>query len=304
MADAPVTQAPVTQAGVTQAPVQSDLAIAKQVLRRAFWRYFWSFQISWNYERMQALGFCWSMVPVLRVLHPDREEFAESLRRHLNFFNTSPIIGGPLILGTTIALEEAGTPESADSVKVAMMAPMAGIGDAITFALYNSIIFSIGANWALQGRIIGPIFTVVFVLIPYFAVRWWQFNLGYRQGRNLIIRLASGALEKVNEGATILGLIVLGGFIPQIVKIVTTLTYRQRITATKPGGGSTVVTDTVQLQKQLDAVLPYLLPVAVTAFIYFLLRRFNLNPAWAIVIVFVIGLALGGLGWFAKALPT
>jgi mannose/fructose/N-acetylgalactosamine-specific phosphotransferase system component IID len=289
---------PIGQTGL------SDLVITKQVLRRAFWRYFWSFQISWNYERMQALGFCYSMVPVLRVLHPDREAFTDSLRRHLNFFNTSPIVGGPLILGTTIAMEEAGSAASADSVKLAMMAPMAGIGDTITFALYNSIIFSIGAGWALQGRVIGPIFTVLFVLIPYFVVRWWQFNLGYRQGKSLVTRLASGALEKLNEGATILGLIVLGGFIPQIVKIVTTLTYQQKITAAKAGGGSTVVTQKVPVQKELDAILPYLLPVAITAFIYFLLRRFNLHPIWAIVIVFAIGLALGGLGWFTKALPS
>jgi len=28
--------------------------------------------------------------------------------------------------------------------------------------------------------------------------------------------------------------------------------------------------------------------------------RLRLNPIWAIVILFAIGLTLGGLGWFAK----
>jgi len=40
-------------------------------LHKSFWRYFWSFQISWSYERMQALGFAWAMQPVLRKLYPD-----------------------------------------------------------------------------------------------------------------------------------------------------------------------------------------------------------------------------------------
>ena len=265
-----------------QDDMPSTIALTRRVLNRAFWRYVFAFEISWNYERMQALGFCWAMIPVLRHLNPDNNKFAAAMQRHLVFFNTSKVVGGPLILGTTIAMEEAGSTVSADGVKVAMMGPMAGIGDTITFALYNSIIFSLGANWAIEGHLYGPIFTAVMVLIPYLAVRRWQFNLGYKEGRNLVTRLSSGSLAKLTEGATVLGMIVLGGFIPYIVKIVTKLTYNHG----QP------------LQAQLDAVLPFLLPVALTAFVYFLLKKFNLNPIWAIVVVFAIGVVLGGLGWF------
>ena len=31
------------------------------------------FQGSWNFERMQALGFAYSMVPVIRRLYPDQD---------------------------------------------------------------------------------------------------------------------------------------------------------------------------------------------------------------------------------------
>jgi mannose/fructose/N-acetylgalactosamine-specific phosphotransferase system component IID len=272
--------------------------LPKRVLNRSFFRYLFAFQVSWNYERMQALGFCWAMVPVLRHLNADDRTFAEALQRHLAFFNTSPIVGGPFILGTAIAMEEGDSPASADSVKVAMMGPLAGIGDAVTFVLYNSIVFTIGANWALQGNVIGPIFVGVFVLVPYFVVRRWQFDLGYRQGRNLLAHLASGTLRKVNEAAAILGVIVLGGFIPSIVKIVTTLSYRG-----KAGAGGKPATS-VLVQSQLDQVLPYCLPLAVTGLIYLLLRRYHLKTVYAIAIVFAIGLTLGGLGWFTSTLPT
>ncbi|HEX4722622.1 MAG TPA: PTS system mannose/fructose/sorbose family transporter subunit IID, partial [Pseudonocardiaceae bacterium] len=167
-------------------PAEPLPAIPRSVLNRSFWRYFWSFQISWNYERMQALGFCWAMIPVLRYLHRDDRAFAEAMQRHLSFFNTSPIIGGPFILGSTIAMEEGSSATSADGMKVAMMGPLAGIGDALTFVVYNSIIFTLASNWALDGHVIGPIFAAVFVLVPYFIVRRWQFGFGYRQGKNLI----------------------------------------------------------------------------------------------------------------------
>jgi mannose/fructose/N-acetylgalactosamine-specific phosphotransferase system component IID len=272
--------------------------ITKADLNKAFWRYFWSFQISWNYERMQALGFAYSIEPVLRKLNPDKAEYADALKRHLTFFNTSPFIGGPLVLGAAVAMEEAGARSSAHSIKVALMGPLAGIGDTIVFALYNSIIFTIGASWALQGNIFGPIFTAVMVLVPYFAVRRWQFYWAYQQGSKLAHRLASGALARITEGATVLGLIVLGGFIPSIVKIATPLTYRQSVTVQ----GTDSVQE-VKVQEQLDAIVPFLLPVLVTAATYLLIKKYRLKLVWIITIVAAVGIVLGWLGWFVPALP-
>ncbi len=219
--------------------------------------------------------------------------------RHLTFFNTSPIIGGPLILGSAVAMEEAGSKTSAEGVKVGLMGPMAGIGDTLTFALYNSIIFTIAAAWAIQGKWIGPIFAAVMVLIPYYAVRRWQFLFAYRQGKDLAMSIAGGALERLSEAATILGLVVLGGFIPSIVKVVTTLTYHQTVTVQ-----GKQVKQAVPVQTQLDLVVPYLLPVAATAVVYWAFKRFNIHPLWAIAGVFAVGLAVGWAGWFAPTLPT
>jgi mannose PTS system EIID component len=285
----------------TKPPVMAVAArpqLTRKELWAAFWRYLWSFQISWNYERMQALGFAWAMVPVLHKLYPDKPDYEAALQRHLVFFNTNPVVGAPLILGSAIAMEEAGAPESADGVKVALMGPLAGIGDTIVWALYNSIIMTIGAAWALQQNVLGPIFVVVMVAVPYTAVRIWQFFWAYNEGKQLATSLASGMLARVTEGATVLALVVFGGFIPSIVHMVTTTSYKQTLTV---AGKS--VTQTVPIQTQLDSILPFMLPVAITGVVYWLLKRYNLNPLWAILGVAAVGLALGWLGWFAPTLP-
>ena len=64
------------------------------------------------------------------------------------------------------------------------------------------------------------------------------------------------------------------------------------------------VTQKVPVQTQLDAILPFMLPVLLTGFVYWLLKRYNLNPLWAIAVVFVFGIIVGWLGWFAPALPV
>ena len=63
------------------------------------------FQGSWNFERMQALGFCFSMVPVIRRLYPENnDERKQAIKRHLEFFNTHPYVAAP-VLGVTMAME-------------------------------------------------------------------------------------------------------------------------------------------------------------------------------------------------------
>jgi mannose/fructose/N-acetylgalactosamine-specific phosphotransferase system component IID len=273
-----------------------DPRLTKQDLKRVYRRYFWASQISWNYERMQALGFAYAMEPVLRRLYPAKADYVAGLQRHMQFFNTSVLVGGPLILGSTVALEEAGTPKSAASTKVALMGPMAGIGDTVVFALYNSIVFTMAASWALQGNWLGPAFAAVMVLVPYALVRRWQFGFAYREGKRLAGHLAAGALARVAQGATVLGFVVLGGFVPSIVKVVTTLTYRQTTTVQEQP-----VTQSVAIQDRLDELVPFLLPVLVTAGVYLLTAKARLRPVWVITIVVVAGLVLGWLGWFAPA---
>jgi mannose/fructose/N-acetylgalactosamine-specific phosphotransferase system component IID len=273
-------------------------ALRKSDLRRSFWRFFMSFEVSWNYERMQALGFAYAMEPVLRRLHPDKDDYAAALQRHLVFFNTSPVVGAPLIVGSAISMEEAGAPASAEGIKVGLMGPMAGIGDTLTYALYNSIIFTIAASFALSGNWIGPVFALVFIAIPYFLVRRWQFFWAYNRGKAIAADIGRGLLDKITMGSTIFGLIVLGGFIPSIVHMVTTLTYRQHLTVQ-----GEKVTQSVNVQDQLDNVLPFALPVAVTALAYIALKKYRLNPVWVILGIAVVGIALGWGGWFAGALP-
>lgn len=83
-----------------------------------------------------------------------------------------------------------------------------------------------------------------------------------------------------------------------MVKIVSTLTYRQTMTVQ---GRQT--TQTVVVQHQLDQMVPYLLPALITAGIYLLLRKAKLTPVWSIAVVVAVGLALGWPGWFAPGTP-
>jgi mannose/fructose/N-acetylgalactosamine-specific phosphotransferase system component IID len=260
-------------------------------LMRAFWRYVFLFQCGWNYERMQSVGYAYSILPILKKLHPDPEEFKEAFLTNLNFFNTNPVVGAPLIIGAHIALEEAGAAlETTEGLKVGLMGPMAGVGDTLVWALYNSVIFSIGASMALGGSVLGPILVILLVFFPYLAVRYWQFTWAYQQGSNLVASLGGGLIARVTEFATMVGLVVVGGFAPSIVRMA--IAWKPAITTTVQGQAATT---TIDIQQQLDAILPFMLPVLITALAYWLLRR-GWSPVAVLGVLFVIGFIGGAIG--------
>ena len=92
---------------------------------------------SFNFERMQAIGFCVSLIPALKKLYKDDpEEYKRSLKRHLEFFNTQPFLATP-IMGIIAAMEEKKAngadigEDTLSGVKVGLIGPLAGVGDPI-----------------------------------------------------------------------------------------------------------------------------------------------------------------------------
>lgn len=74
-------------------------------LWRTFWRSFF-LQTLWNFERMQNVGFAFSMVPLLKHLSYSKATFHRLLRRQLNFFNTHPYFA-PIVMGVVYVQEKA-----------------------------------------------------------------------------------------------------------------------------------------------------------------------------------------------------
>ncbi|CAG5165481.1 PTS system mannose/fructose/N -acetylgalactosamine-specific transporter subunit IID [Streptococcus pneumoniae] len=96
--------------------------VTKVELKKVFKRSF-MYGSSWNYERMQNLGFLYTILPVLKKLYPDKDSASPAMKRHLEFFNTHQT-AAPFILGVTSAMEEQEGNEGAASItgiKVGLM---------------------------------------------------------------------------------------------------------------------------------------------------------------------------------------
>ncbi|MEW8978705.1 MAG: PTS system mannose/fructose/sorbose family transporter subunit IID [Symbiobacterium sp.] len=260
--------------------------VTKADLRKAAWRHNLTLQWSWNYERMQALGYMWSILPILQRVSKTKEELIANMQRHMVFYNTNPAVGSPIIFGATCALEEKGQGEVGDSLKVALMGPFAGIGDTIQAILLRPMVAVLAASLAMEGSMAGPLIMFIFGLC-WFALKFPQFYWGYNQGVNLVTTVAGGALDKITEGATIMGLIVVGGFVPSIMaKVTTPIKFVKQVTVE-----GEMAEKVIELQPALDAILPYMIPLLIVAFAYWLLKGRKQSPIkvllWLTVLAFV-----------------
>ena len=127
--------------------------LSKKDLMTVFWRSF-AIMGSMNYERMQGLGYAWSLFPCLKKIYKDNKtKLCDALSRHMAAFNcaTAPI---PFIMGITLAMEEQNADNdefdasAISTIKVALMGPLAGIGDAFFWGVFRVVSAGIGVSFA------------------------------------------------------------------------------------------------------------------------------------------------------------
>ena len=260
--------------------------LSEKALRSAAIRHNCTLEWCWNYERMQATGFAYAMVPVMKELYGSDEEVCRNLERHMQFYNSHPGASS-VICGAACALEEDYQPEMADSLKVALMGPMAGIGDTVQAVLVKPIAFIIASSLAAEGNFL----SLAVITIPFIVLWWIRFPLfkwGYNRSVKVIEDInGDSVLTRFKEAAQVVGLTVIGGFVPSMIGVSIPYTYTKTIND---------VEQTVAIQDTLDGILPYMLPIIIVYLCYLMVKVKKVKPVTAIGIVSAIGFVCGALG--------
>ncbi|CAM3143600.1 PTS system mannose/fructose/sorbose family transporter subunit IID [Sporolactobacillus spathodeae] len=241
---------------------------------------------SFNFERMQAIGFCVTMMPAIKRFYHKKEDQAAALKRHLEFFNTTPWPASA-IFGVTAAMEqkraEGGDIDEAaiTNVKIGLMGPLAGIGDPIYWGTARPILAALGASLAMSGSILGPLLFFFGINIIRMLTRWYGFKVGYNQGTDIVQDVAGNRLKKLTQMASVLGLFVMGSLVSKWTSIkmpLVLVSYKQ--------AGHLINTS---LQNILDSLLPGLVALLMTFACMWLLKR-KVNAIWIIFGMFVVGI--------------
>ena len=257
--------------------------------------YIWNFhaQGCYNYERMQGIGFCHSMVPIFKRLYKEGSpEMAEALQRHTGFFNTAPQFAA-VIPGLVAAMEENRyqgvedfDEESLTAIKSSLMGPLAGIGDTVSQGIVIPLLLTFFIGMAQEGNVLGPILYIVCVSAFVFLMGHYSYMLGYTKGSEAILNLLeSGLINKVIDASKVMACIVMGALVARFVKLSTGLAV-------------TIGETTFSLQTQLfDVIMPGLLPLALTLICWKMLDK-GMSATKVMLLLIVVGVVGGMLKLF------
>ncbi|WP_164217774.1 PTS system mannose/fructose/sorbose family transporter subunit IID [Virgibacillus sp. YIM 98842] len=250
-------------------------------LRHLVWRSL-LLQASFNYERMQAAGWLYSILPGLRHIHKNKKDLSKSMKDNMEFFNTHPFLV-TFIMGVILAME--GNKEDRETIrgiKVATMGPLGGIGDALFYLTLLPITVGIGASLAIDGNFLGPIVFLLMFNIIHFGVRFGLMTYGYKTGVKAIEKLKAGT-KLISRAASIVGLTVVGGLIATYVAFQIDYVWVQ--------GESELNIQT----DVLDQIMPAMLPLAYTLLMFWFLKK-GRSPLTLIGITVIVGLLGSYLG--------
>ena len=292
------------------------IQLSKSDRQKVWWRSQF-LQGSWNYERMQNLGWAYSLIPAIKKLYTTKEDQASALERHLEFFNTHPYVAAP-IMGVTLALEEerANGTEIDDAaiqgVKIGMMGPLAGIGDPVFWFTVRPILGALGASLAASGNLVGPLLFFFGWNAIRMAFLWYTQEFGYKAGSEITKDMSGGILKDITKGASILGMFILAVIVQRWVSINFTVNLPGKqlaegayinfpegpvsgaelkgILGQALGGLSLDKIQPQTLQGQLNSLIPGLMGLLLTFLCMWLLKK-KVSPITIILALFAVGIA-------------
>ena len=253
-----------------------DLTPAPQLDKKTLNKMVWLscfLQASFNYERMQACGWLWGILPGLQKIHTNKEDLKSSMAHNLDFLNTHPFLV-TFVMGIVLSLEQnKADTKTIRSVRISAAGPLGGIGDALFWLTLVPITAGLTANMAMEGQIIGAIlFLLIFNIVQFivrFGLMYWSYGLGTKA-----VTLLTANAKEFTRAASILGIFVVGGLIANYGST----TVRLIVGETQ-----------INIQSLLDGVLPKLIPLLITLGIYALIKK-GWTPVRCIVLILVVGI--------------
>lgn len=182
-------------------------------------------QASWNFERLQNIGFLFSFIHILkRIYKKSKQDLLLAIKRHMGFFNTH-IFFSSAVLGVMVKLEEEINNENPEkkekeieNIKIGIMGPLAAIGDLLFWSGIKPLALLIGVgliwlyNYDIDIKIflIASLISVLVYNIPRILIKYYLLFKSYFQYKELLLLIQKIRFQDIMKSIKLLGMGILG----------------------------------------------------------------------------------------------
>jgi PTS system N-acetylgalactosamine-specific IID component len=245
-------------------------------------------QNGFNYGNYQGLGYANMLYPALKKMYKgDDDALQAALQDNIEFYNTN-IHFVPFITSLHLAMLENDAPaDDIRQIKLALMGPLAGVGDSLSQFILAPLLGTIGASLAFEGQMAGVFVYLLGMNITLFAIKYLSALLGYNVGTKIIGTLTD-SIDKIASVASMVGVAVISGLAAKVVKLNIAWTY----TAVAATGEEKVIS----IQSMIDGIAPCLLPCLYVGLMFYLAKVKKWPTIRMILLTIGLGIVLSVLG--------
>jgi len=261
----------------------------KKTLRKSWFYWATGNLSSMSFEWLMAIGFAVGMMPVLNKLYGhDEEELHAAVKRHSVFYNTEPQLGS-IITGMDCGIEEERAngadidDEVINGIKIGLMGPLAGIGDAMIPGMYIPLLISIAIGLSENGSPLGAIFYIITYMISMTWLSYFVFMKGYKLGTSSVHLIVGEASKRARAAFNLLGSLVVGGVAASFVSLNTAWVFTS-------DHNELVINDV------LNDIFPSILPLLLVIFCWLLMAKKKLSALkvmGSLVALAIVGVLIG-----------
>lgn len=240
-------------------------------------------QNGFNYSNYQGLGYANVMYPALRKVYENDEAFAAAITENCEFYNTNPSML-PFITSIHLVMADSGMKYSEiRGIKMALMGPLAGIGDSLSQFCIAPLFSTIFASLAMDGVAAAPLLFLFTINIVLLGIKVGMGLYGYKLGTSIIDKL-SERMAIIADVANIIGVTVISGLAATFVKMNVGITFAAG--AIEEGANQS----SLNIQAMLDKVSPALLPMLYTILMYYLIKKKGWTTYKLVIITVIVGI--------------
>lgn len=245
-------------------------------------------QNGFNYNSYQGTGYLFVILPALKKIYKNEpEKLKEVAKGNIEFYNTNPHML-PFVTSMHLAMYDHGEDiEDSRSIKMALMGPLAGIGDSIAQFGLAPLFSTIFAGLAMDGLAFAPMAFWITMIISMLTIKLVMGHLGYKLGTSVIATL-SEKIGQISHAANIVGVTVISALAVSFVKAKVGIQY-----ATTLASGEEQV---VSIQAILDKILPNMLPAIITIVVFSLIKKYKWSTYKLLALLFALGIGLSYFG--------
>lgn len=250
-------------------------------------------QNGFNYSNYQGIGYAGVMYPAFKKMYENEpEKLKEAMLENIDFYNTNPQLLPFITSLHLVMLDNDLSHEEANGIKMALMGPLAGIGDSLSQFCLAPLFSTIAASLAGEGLVAGPILFILAMNIILVGLKLGSGMYGYKLGVSVVDTL-SKKMSTVSKVANTIGVTVIAGLAATFVKIQIPITLAAGEVA--EGAKQSIVS----IQGMFDKIAPALLPMLYTLLMYYLIKKKKWTTYKLVIFTVVLGIVGYGLGLLA-----